>query len=87
MIEETDLDQVWFVVSPQSPLKKKESLLDQHHRLMIIRMAIEDNPKILVSDIEFNLPQPSYTIDTLMRLKEQNNKFLIYVYIPENLVI
>tara|TARA_B100001758_G_C18341092_1_gene574356 strand:+ start:692 stop:1282 length:591 start_codon:yes stop_codon:yes gene_type:complete len=74
MVEFSDLDKIMFVVSPQSPLKKKESLLNQHHRLMIIRMAIEDNPKILVSDVEFNLPQPSYTIDTLIKLKEQNNE-------------
>lgn len=67
----SDLDKVWFVISPKSPLKQKESLLDQHHRLMIIRMEVEDNPKLHASDIEFNLPQPSYTIDTLAYLKEQ----------------
>ena len=72
MAEFSSLDQVMFVVSPQSPCKKKQSLLDQHHRLMIIRMEIEDNSKLQVSDIEFSMPQPSYTIDTLLRLKEQH---------------
>ncbi len=67
--EFTDLEKVFFVVSPQNPLKKKESLLDQHQRLMIIRMEVGDSPKLQVSDIEFSMEQPSYTVDTLMRLK------------------
>ena len=66
----TDLDKVMFVVSPQNPHKQKISLLDQYHRLQIIRAEIEDNSKLEVSDIEFSMPQPSYTIDTLVRLKE-----------------
>jgi len=70
MAEFSNLDKVMLVVSPQNPLKRKDSLLDQHHRLMIIRMEIEDNSKLQVSDIEFSMPQPSYTIDTLVRLKE-----------------
>ena len=61
MAEFSTLDKVMFVVSPQNPLKSKKSLLDQYHRLMIIRMEIEDNSKLEVSDIEFNMPQPSYT--------------------------
>ena len=72
MVEFSDLDNVTFVVSPQNPLKKKHSLLNQYHRLMIIRMEIEDNSKLQVSDIEFSMPQPSYTIDTLIRLKERH---------------
>ncbi len=74
MAEFSDLQQVWFVVSPQNPLKQKQSLLDQYHRLMIIRKEVEDNPKLSASDIEFNLSQPSYTIDTLVHLKEQYPK-------------
>ena len=74
MSEFSDLQQVWFVVSPQNPLKQKQSLLDQYHRLMIIRMEVEDNPKLQVSDIEFKMPQPSYTIDTLVRLKEEHSE-------------
>jgi nicotinate-nucleotide adenylyltransferase len=72
MAEFSDLEKVFFVVSPQNPLKKKESLLDQEQRLMIIRMEVEDNSKLQVSDIEFSMPQPSYTIDTLGRLKEEH---------------
>ena len=71
MVEFTDLEKVCFVVSPQNPLKRKGTLLNQHHRLMIIRLEIEDSAKLQVSDIEFNMPQPSYTIDTLTRLKER----------------
>ena len=71
MSEFSELEQVWFVVSPQNPLKQKQSLLDQYHRLMIIRMEVEDNPKLYASDIEFNLSQPSFTSDTLVHLKEQ----------------
>jgi len=71
MAEFSDLEKVWFVVSPQNPLKQKQTLLDQYHRLMIIRMEVEDNLNLDVSDVEFSMPQPSYTIDTLVRLKEQ----------------
>lgn len=71
MVEFSDLDKVYFVVSPQNPLKDKPSLLDQHHRLMIIRMEVEDNPKLYASDIEFHLSKPSYTIDTLAYLQEE----------------
>ena len=71
LAEFSDLDKVLFVVSPQNPLKQKGTLLDQHHRLQIIRVDLEDNPKLDVSDIEFKMPQPSYTIDTLVRLSEK----------------
>jgi len=68
----TNLEKIMFVVSPQNPLKQKISLLDQYHRLQIIRAEIEDNLKLSVSDIEFSMPKPSYTIDTLVRLKEDH---------------
>ncbi|MBT4218252.1 MAG: nicotinate-nucleotide adenylyltransferase [Flavobacteriales bacterium] len=71
LVDFTDLDKVMFLVSPQNPLKQKISLLDQYHRLQIIRAEIEDNSKLAVSDIEFDMPKPSYTIDTLVRLKEK----------------
>ena len=71
MTEHTDLDQVWFVVTPKAPLKKQNSLLDQHHRLMMTRIATEDYPKIIASNIEFDLPKPSFTIDTLTYLNEK----------------
>ena len=60
-----DLDQVWFVVSPHNPLKKKETLLADHQRLYMAQLAIGDNDRLKASDIEFKLPVPSYTIDTL----------------------
>mgnify|MGYP005646531705 FL=1 len=72
LVDFTDLDKVMFVVSPQNPLKQKISLLDQYHRLQIIRAEVEDNSKLEVSDIEFDMPKPSYTIDTLVRLKEKH---------------
>ncbi len=69
-----DLEQVWFVVSPQNPFKKTKSLLHEFDRLDMVRMAIDDNPSFRVTDIEFNLPRPSYTIDTLTYLQEKNAK-------------
>ena len=71
ILNEYDLDEIWFVVSPQNPLKEKKSLLDEHHRLQLVRLAIEDEPKFKVSDIEFKLEKPSYTINTLVHLKEK----------------
>ena len=71
LCETTALDKVWLVVSPQNPLKKKEGLLNQYDRLHLIRLAIEGNNNLAVSDIEFSLPLPSYTIDTLTHLKEK----------------
>ena len=73
MLEFSDLDKILFVVSPKNPFKKKESLLDENHRLMIIRREFEDVPNIGVTDIEFKLNQPSYTIDTLVALEENNS--------------
>ncbi len=69
--ETTDLKKVWLVVSPQNPFKEKESLLSEYDRLHLIQLAIENNNNLKASDIEFKLPQPSYTIDTLTHLKEK----------------
>ena len=74
MTEFAGLDQVWFVVSPHNPLKKKETLLADHHRFYMTQLAIGDNDRLKASDIEFKLPVPSYTIDTLTYLKEKNPK-------------
>ena len=74
IISNTEMDQVWMVVSPHNPHKKKKSLARDHDRLHLVRLAIGDNLKIKGSDIEFNLPQPSYTIDTLTYLKEKHPK-------------
>ena len=71
MVEYTDLDQVWFIVSPHNPLKEKASLLADHHRLTMVNIAIEEDPRFKSSNIEFKLPQPSYTIDTLTYLSEK----------------
>jgi nicotinate-nucleotide adenylyltransferase len=74
MADYTDLDEVWLVVSPQNPLKKKNSLLEDYHRLAIVRVAIDDNDQLKASDIEFKMPRPSYTSDTLGYLKEKYPK-------------
>ncbi|NIK73257.1 nicotinate-nucleotide adenylyltransferase [Thermonema lapsum] len=73
-VESTDLNKVCFVVSPQNPFKKRSSLLHEFDRLDMVRAAIHDNPNFEVSDIEFHLPQPSYTIDTLTYLQEKYPK-------------
>ncbi len=71
MAYNTDLEQVWFVVSPQNPFKKNNSLLHEFDRLDMVERAIADNFKIKSSDIEFNLPKPNYTIDTLTILADK----------------
>jgi nicotinate-nucleotide adenylyltransferase len=71
MVEYTDIDQLWFVVSPQNPFKKKENLLADYHRLELVNRAIENDDSFRASNIEFNLPKPSYTIDTLTYLHER----------------
>jgi len=72
MIEFSELEQLWFVVSPQNPLKEKKSLLKDYHRLEMVRLAVEDDDRFRASNIEFKLPTPSYTIDTLVYLEEKN---------------
>lgn len=71
MAEHSDLEQIWMVVTPHNPLKKKNTLLDDHHRLQMVFLATEDFPKIKPSDIEFKLPQPNYTVNTLAHLQEK----------------
>ena len=71
MLTESELDEVWFVVSPQNPLKERSSLLADRHRLQMVRVAIEDNYRMRACDVEFNLPVPSYTVVTLAHLGEQ----------------
>lgn len=69
--QNSDLDQLWFVVSPQNPLKPSAGLLNEYHRLFLVNLAIEGENKLRASDIEFKLPRPSYTIDTLTYLREK----------------
>ncbi len=68
MREFTDLDEVWFIVSPQNPFKNKQSLLSEYHRFEMVNLAIDDTPGYRASNIEFHLPKPSYTVDTLAYL-------------------
>jgi nicotinate-nucleotide adenylyltransferase len=72
MAETTDLNKVWFVVSPHNPFKESKGLLHEFDRYDLVRAAIFDNYKLEVSDIEFHLPKPSYTIHTLVHLKEKH---------------
>jgi nicotinate-nucleotide adenylyltransferase len=69
--EHCAVDKVWFVVSPQNPLKESKSLLNEYDRLHLVKLAVADNDRLSVSDIEFRLPRPSFTIDTLTYLQEQ----------------
>ncbi len=71
MAEFSKLDEVWMVVTPHNPFKKKSSLLDNHHRLEMVYRACEDYPNLKPCDIEFNLPQPNYTVNTLIQLEEK----------------
>ncbi len=71
MADYSVLDQVWLVVTPQNPLKEKSTLLADFHRLSLVKEAIEDNPKLRVSDIEFNLTKPNFTVNTLAHLQEK----------------
>jgi nicotinate-nucleotide adenylyltransferase len=71
VVQSTPLDQVWFVVSPQNPLKPAAGLLNEYHRLFLIKAAIEGENHLRASDIEFKLPKPSFTIDTLTYINEK----------------
>jgi nicotinate-nucleotide adenylyltransferase len=79
VVNNTALDQVWFVVSPQNPFKQSTSLLNEYHRLHMVSLAIEGETKLKASSVEFKLPKPSYTIDTLTYLHEKHpeNEFSI----------
>lgn len=71
MAEHANIDQVWMVVTPHNPLKKKSTLLEDYHRLQMVHLATEDYLKIKPSDIEFKLSQPNYTVNTLVHLQEK----------------
>ena len=75
MAEYSDLDEIWLVITPHNPFKVKKSLLDDHHRYQLALQATEDYPRIKPSKIEFDLPQPSYTINTLIHLVERYPKY------------
>lgn len=71
VLQHTAVEQVWFIVSPQNPLKQSGSLLNEYHRLHLVKQAIDGEKNLKASDIEFGLPRPSYTIDTLTYLEEK----------------
>lgn len=87
IIEFTDINELWFIVSPQNPLKRKHSMLDDQERLELVYRAIDDDPRFKVSDIEFNMPKPSFTIDTLTYLSEKHkNREFVMIMGADNLV-
>jgi nicotinate-nucleotide adenylyltransferase len=71
IVNNAEVDEVWFVVSPHNPLKKSSSLLNEQHRYSLVKIAIEDEKKLKASNVEFSMPKPSYTIDTLIYLSEK----------------
>ena len=79
IVEYTGLEAVWFVVSPQNPLKQRAQLLDDYQRLHLVNLALRDFPKFRACDVEYRMPKPSYTIDTLAYLGEQhpNHEFTL----------
>lgn len=81
ILNHTDLKRVWFVVSPQNPFKESGTLLNEYNRLHLLKLATEDDNRIKVLDIEFNLPKPSYTATTLIHLEEKypGHQFCIIV--------
>jgi len=70
MVEHSNLDEIWMVVTPHNPLKTKKSLLEDTHRLTMVVIAVEEYPKIKSSNIEFDLPQPNYTVHTLAHISD-----------------
>src|SRR5437762_6891521 len=81
MAENTDLDEIWFVVSPQNPFKPSASLLADEERLNMVNMAIAGHPELKTSDIEFTLSKPNYTIDTIHHLKNKypHDEFVVII--------
>jgi nicotinate-nucleotide adenylyltransferase len=75
VLQNSDLYQVWFIISPQNPLKPSASLLNEYHRLYLVQCAIEGEKGLRAKDIEFKLPKPSYTVNTLAYLQEQHPSY------------
>ena len=87
LAEHSDLDQIWFVVTPQSPHKKKKNLLDNHQRLEMVFRATKDFPKLVPSSIEFNLSQPNFTVHTLAYLEEKYPNYQFALIMGEDNLI
>lgn len=79
ILNESKVQEIWFVVSPKNPFKETSSLLNEQHRLSLVKLAIDDTPGMRVSNIEFNLPKPSYTINTLVYLEEKYPKHKFHI--------
>uniref|UniRef100_A0AAU6WVF5 Probable nicotinate-nucleotide adenylyltransferase n=1 Tax=Chryseobacterium endophyticum TaxID=1854762 RepID=A0AAU6WVF5_9FLAO len=87
ILEHSDMDELWFVVSPQNPFKEKKSLLKDHNRLDMVQLAIKNYPEMRASNVEFSLPQPSYTIDTLAYLHEKHPDYSFSLIMGEDNLI
>lgn len=79
ILNECRVDEIWFVVSPQNPFKETSSLLNEQHRLNLVKIAIDNTARMRTSNIEFGLPKPSYTIDTLIYLEEKYPQHRFYL--------
>ena len=84
LVEHSDMDEIWFVVTPLSPFKQKKNLLENHHRLEMVYRAVKKYNKLRESDIEFRLPEPNYTINTLTYLEEKYPKTLFCLIMGED---
>ena len=84
MADQTDLNEVWFVVSPQNPFKNSKTLLHEFDRLKMVELAIADNFKFRATDVEFNMPKPSYTSDTLAYLSDKHPEHEFVLIIGED---
>lgn len=84
ILEFSDLDEIWFVVTPHNPFKEKKTLLNDQNRLYMVELALKNYPNMKASNIEFSLPQPSYTIDTLAYLKERHPSYTFSLIMGED---
>lgn len=84
ILEHSDMQELWFVVSPQNPFKEKKSLLNDHNRLDMVQLAIKNYQKMRASNVEFSLPTPSYTIDTLTYLQEKHPDYSFCLIMGED---
>lgn len=84
MATRTDLEEVWLVVTPQSPHKLRGDLIAQHHRLQMVRLAIADNERLQASDVEFHLPQPNFTAATMRHLRSEHPDCTFSIIIGED---
>ncbi|ASW74928.1 nicotinate-nucleotide adenylyltransferase [Chryseobacterium piperi] len=84
ILENSDMDELWFVVSPQNPFKDKKSLLKDHNRLDMVQLAVKNYPNMRASNVEFSLPKPSYTIDTLTYLNEKYPEYSFSLIMGED---